>query len=78
MLGAKNGVGMSGPSLGLTIAGLAFRYSTWHIPDDFVCKLEAAASMFNDTVVGSHVHCLYIGHLPLLDFTLAHWTAAMS
>ena len=33
VLGARNGVGISGPSLGLTIVGLAFHYSTWHIPD---------------------------------------------
>ena len=56
---------------------LALHYSTWHTPDDFACKLQVVASMFNDTVMGGHGHCLYIGHWPLVDFTLAHWTVAM-
>ena len=84
-LGARNGVGIIGPSLGLTIAGvlshvplaLAFHYNTWNMPDDFARNLEAVASMFNATVRGGHGHCVYIGHWPLVDFTLAHWTVAM-
>ena len=59
VLGARNGVDISGASLGLTIAG---RGSAFHpygigislhltIPDDFACKLELVASMLNDTVL---------------------------
>ena len=67
VLGARNGVGIFGPSLGLTIAGvlshvplaLAFHYSTWHIPDDFACKLEVVASMFNDSVMGDYAHSFF-------------------
>ena len=66
--------------LGLVLShvplALAFYYSRY-VPDDFACKLEVVASMFKDTVMGGHGHCLYSGQWPLVDFALAHWTVAI-
>ena len=46
---------------------LALHYSTWHTPDDFACKLQVVASMFNDIVMGG-------GGARAL---LIHWTLAI-
>jgi hypothetical protein len=51
------GLGSEPRSIGI---GMSLQLS--YIPDDVTCKLEAVASMFNDTVMGS---CALLIHLTL-------------
>ena len=86
VLGARNGVDISGPSLGLTMGWVlshipfasAFRESV-PIPDDCACKLEGIASMFNDSVMGDYAHCFLHWTLAIAwrCTAMTHWTLAI-